>query len=37
VVEIPKKTTTAQKEILMDYAKTLKDKSMIDRLKSVFK
>lgn len=36
-VEIPTKTTNKQKEILMDYAKTMKDKSVIDRLKSFFK
>lgn len=36
-VEIPTKTTTKQKEILLDYAKTLKDKSMLDRLKGLFK
>lgn len=35
-VEIPKKTTRKQKDILMDYAKTLKDKSFLDRLKSLF-
>lgn len=36
-VDIPKKTTAKQKEILMDYAKTLKDKSFLDRLKGIFK
>lgn len=36
-VEIPKKTTNKQKEILLDYAKTLKDKSFLDRLKGIFK
>ena len=37
IVDIPKKTTTKQKEILMEYAKTLKDKSFLDRLKGIFK
>ncbi len=36
-VEIPKSTTNKQKEILLDYAKTLKDKGFMDRLKSLFK
>lgn len=36
-VEIPKSTTSKQKNILMDYAKTLKDKGFMDRLKSLFK
>jgi len=36
-VEIPSKTTKEQKEILMNYAKTLKDKSLIDRLKGLFR
>lgn len=36
-VEIPKSTTSKQKDILMEYAKTLKDKGFMDRLKSLFK
>lgn len=36
-VEIPTKTTKEQKKILHDYAKTLKDKTILDRLKGVFK
>ncbi len=36
-VEIPKSVTQKQKEILMEYAKTLKDKGFIDRLKELFK
>ncbi len=36
-VEIPTKTSSKQKEILMEYAKTLKDKSFLDRLKGLFK
>lgn len=36
-VELPNKTTKEQKDILMDYAKTLKDKSLMSRLKSLFK
>jgi len=36
-VEIPKSTTKKQKEILLEYAKTLKDKGFMDRLKSIFK
>ncbi len=36
-VEIPTKTTQKQKEILHDYAKTLKDKGLMDRLKGLFK
>ena len=36
-VEIPKKTTQKQKDILLNYAKTLKDKSLVDRLKGFFK
>lgn len=37
IVEIPKKTTIEQKKILHDYAKTLKDKSFLNRIKSLFK
>ena len=37
VVDIPKKTTQKQKDILMEYAKTFKDKSFLDRLKGIFK
>jgi len=36
-VNIPKTTNKKQKEILMDYAKTMKDKGFMDRLKSIFK
>ena len=36
-VNIPKKTTQKQKEILHEYAKTLKDKGFLDRIKSLFK
>ena len=36
-VEIPKSTTKKQKEILLEYAKTLKDKGFMERLKSLFK
>jgi len=36
-VEIPKKTTKEQKKILHDYAKTLKDKPFLKRLKDMFK
>ena len=35
-VDIPKKTTKEQKKILMEYAKTLKDKSFFSRLKDIF-
>ncbi len=35
-VEIPTKTTKEQKKILHDYAKTLKDKGFMDRLKGLF-
>lgn len=35
-VEIPKKTTKKQKEILMEYVKTLKDKNLMSRLKKFF-
>ncbi|MCA9486599.1 molecular chaperone DnaJ [Candidatus Woesearchaeota archaeon] len=35
-VTIPAKTTKEQKSILMDYAKTLKDKSLFERLKGLF-
>lgn len=35
-VEIPIKTTKEQKKILHDYAKTLKDKSFLNRLKNLF-
>jgi molecular chaperone DnaJ len=35
-VEIPKKTTKKQQDLLMEYAKTLKDKSFVDRLKGLF-
>jgi molecular chaperone DnaJ len=35
-IEIPKKTSKEQKKILMDYAKTLKDKSFMDRMKGLF-
>lgn len=36
-VEIPNKVNKKQREILMDYAKTLNDKSFLNRLKSFFK
>lgn len=36
-VEIPKKTTNKQKEILIEYAKTLKDKNLIDRIRGFFR
>jgi molecular chaperone DnaJ len=36
-VEIPNKTTAKQKEILLDYAKTIKDKNFFDRIKNLFK
>ena len=36
-VDIPKKTTQKQKEILHDYAKTLKDKGFLNRIKGLFK
>lgn len=35
-VQIPTKVTTKQKEILLEYAKTLKDKSFLSRLKNMF-
>lgn len=35
-VEIPSKTTKEQKKILMEYAKTMKDKSFMNRLKGIF-
>lgn len=35
-VEIPTKTTTKQKSILLDFAKTTKDKSFINRMKTLF-
>ncbi len=35
-VEIPTKTTKEQKNILHDYAKTLKDKSLLERMKKLF-
>lgn len=35
-VEIPTKTSSKQKDILIDYTKTLKDKSLLDRLKGFF-
>lgn len=35
-VEIPTKTTKEQKKILHEYAKTMKDKSFLKRLKSLF-
>lgn len=34
---LPKKTSSEQKKILMDFAKTMKDKGLFDRLKSFFK
>ena len=36
-VEIPKSTSKKQRELLLEYAKTLKDKSLLERLKSLFK
>lgn len=36
-VVLPEKTTKEQKEILLEYAKTLKDKSVFDRVKKIFK
>ena len=36
-VEIPTKTSSKQKEILLEYAKTTKDKSFINRMKGLFK
>lgn len=36
-VILPEKTTKEQKEILLEYAKTLKDKSVFDRVKKMFK
>lgn len=36
-VEIPTKTSSKQKEILLDYAKTTQDKSFIKRMKGLFK
>ncbi len=35
-VQIPTKVTNKQKDILMEYAKTLKDKSFLSRLKNMF-
>lgn len=35
-VQIPTKTSSEQRKILMDYAKTLKDKSLVQRLKKWF-
>lgn len=35
-VEIPTKVTQKQKELLVEYAKTLKDKSFINRMKNMF-
>ncbi len=35
-VEIPTKTTNKQKQLLMEYAKTLKDKNIFDRMKNFF-
>jgi molecular chaperone DnaJ len=35
-VEIPKKTSKEQKKILLDYAKTMKDKGFFDRIKGFF-
>jgi single-stranded DNA-specific DHH superfamily exonuclease len=35
-VEIPTKTTKEQRKILLDYAKTLKDKSLLERMKKLF-
>ena len=36
-VSIPTKVTNKQKEILLEYAKTLKDKSLVNRIKKMFK
>jgi len=36
-VILPEKTTKEQKDILLEYAKTLKDKSVFDRVKKIFK
>lgn len=36
-VDIPKKTSKEQRKILIDYAKTLQDKSIFERVKSFFK
>jgi molecular chaperone DnaJ len=36
-VEIPTKSTSKQKEILLEYAKTTEDKSFIKRMKELFK
>ena len=36
-VEIPKKTTKEQKRILLEYAKTLDDKGLLNRVKGLFK
>lgn len=36
-VDIPNKTTSEQKKILGEYAKTLKDKGFFDRMKGLFK
>jgi molecular chaperone DnaJ len=36
-VEIPTKTSSKQKEILLDFAKTTEDKSFIKRMKGLFK
>ena len=35
-VDIPTKVNSKQKEILMEYAKTMKDKSFLERMKSFF-
>ncbi|MCA9495667.1 MAG: J domain-containing protein, partial [Nanoarchaeota archaeon] len=35
-VEIPTKSSKEQKKILMEYAKTLKDKGLMSRLKGLF-
>ena len=36
-VILPEKTTKEQKDILLEYTKTLKDKSIFDRFKKIFK
>jgi molecular chaperone DnaJ len=36
-VDIPTKSTSEQKKILGEYAKTLKDKSILNRMKGLFK
>ncbi len=36
-VEIPSKTSKEQKQILQEYAKTLKDKTLFNRIKDMFK